>query len=142
MAPTLNPFSLAKFRIIPRLSLVVLVASKTFKSKRSQLAPQGPGFPESPFSEKGLQRIFGVSTAAKPQSTSGAHRNLPGLLRQVQLHIPQGSHGTLPAKEGTDLWPWCPLGVVVTLKSPILYRFSFEPSESSLSRQGKLRTQH
>jgi len=31
--PTLNPFSLAKFKIIPLLSRVVLVASKTFKSK-------------------------------------------------------------------------------------------------------------
>lgn len=70
MAPTLNPFSLAKFRIIPLLSRVVLVASKTFKSKRSQLAPQRPGFPVSPSSEKGLQRTFGASTAAKPQSIS------------------------------------------------------------------------
>lgn len=72
VAPTLNPFSLAKFRIIPLLSRVVLVASKTFESKRSQSAPQGPGFPGSPSSEKGLQRPFGAGTAAKAQSTSGS----------------------------------------------------------------------
>lgn len=116
MALTLNPFSLAKFRIIPLLSLVVLVASKTFQKQKISISTTKAWIPSEPLLREGTaEDIWGWHSCQAPHLAHlGAHRNLPSLLCQVQLHIPQGSHGTLPAKEGTQtcgldvLWVWWP----------------------------------